>query len=139
MSLVINANSCRITDSRNLSGAHDFLRTKILKSKICSRANLGSSSISVADKLILPITFDPHDNVFFDTISGYLDTQMSVLSNISDVIERLITLASEDHANQNDTVKLNGESVSSSKSLLFCVTALESGSAYCFFSSIHRS
>ena len=111
MSLVINANSCRITDSRNLSSAHDFLRTKILRSKICSRANLGSSSIPVADKLSLPDKlFDPHDNDFFDTISGHLETQISALSNISGVLERLISLASEDQANQKDTVKINGES-----------------------------
>ena len=111
MSLVINANSCRITDSRNLSGAHDFLRTKILKSKICSRANLGYSSVSVVDKLCLSDKLlYPHDNDFFDTISGYLDTKISALSNISDILERLISVASEDQANQDGTVKLNGES-----------------------------
>ena len=111
MSLVINANSCRITDSRNLSGAHDFLRTKILKSKICSRANLGSSSISLTENLCLPEKLlVSHDNDFFDTISGYLDTQMSALSNVSDVFERLISLASDDQVNQDYIVKLNGES-----------------------------
>ena len=111
MSLVINANSCRITDSRNLSGAHDFLRTKILKSKICSRANLGSNSISVGDKLSLADKLlDSHDNDFFDTISGHLETQISALSNISGVLERLISLTSEDQINQDEAGKINGES-----------------------------
>ena len=90
MSVVINANSCRVTDSRNLSGAHDFLRAKILKSSISSRGDTRKSVLFGPGNLAKLMTKGgiPNQNLM-KTIHGHLESQKMTLFNIKNILDQL--------------------------------------------------
>ena len=88
MSIIINANSCRITDSRNLSSAHDFLRAKILKSNICPRGSEDSDSLHDQKERML-------GHEYVTPVLDYLNTQKATLLNINAVLEQIMNKNSE--------------------------------------------
>lgn len=110
MSIVINANSCRVTDSRNLSGPHDFLRANILKSIISSRGNI------CYDKLFGPRNLAklmarggiPNQNLL-KTIHSHLESQKTTLSNIKNILDQLNSGLPDDVSDYNLLNDSDGE------------------------------
>ena len=110
MSIVINANSCRVTDSRNLSGAHDFLRAKILKSSIFSRGNTRASILFGPGNLAKLMTKGgiPNQNLM-KTIHGHLESQKTILFNIKNILDQLNSGLPDDLSDYNLLNDSDGE------------------------------
>ena len=110
MSIVINANSCRVTESRNLSCAHDFLRAKILKSSISSRGDNRSYNLFGPGSLakLMARGGIPNQNLM-KTIHGHLESQKTTLSNIKNILDKLNSGLPDDVSDYNLLNDSDGE------------------------------